>query len=249
MLLFSYIQKDNGAENTFAGGALISQRWVLTAASVITDFKPLFGHEFGPETVQIYLGTLDCSGVLGVVRKPSKILIHEDFNKLALFDSDIALVELDSPVDISFNITPVCIASVTFNNNMFFGSMQKLVDGKVTGCGRDHRRRQSTKLKAVSLPYVNQSDCEEMFENVPNSKITDTMFCAGSKARRSGGVCGGDAGEAFVMYDGNRWVQTGIVAFGLGCDRGYYDVFTNVGHFYDWIRTHTGFDKEYITIL
>ena len=65
------------------------------------------------------------------------------------------------------------------------------------------------------------------------------------KLRDVGDACAGDSGGAYVMSDGTRWFQTGIVSHGAGCDkRKFYGIYTHVGKYYDWIKVKTEFHKE-----
>lgn len=62
---------------------------------------------------------------------------------------------------------------------------------------------------------------------------------------RTGDTCSGDSGGGLVMATSTRWVQTGIVSWGLGCDKNiYYGVYTNVGMFYNWIEDIAKFSEE-----
>ena len=47
------------------------------------------------------------------------------------------------------------------------------------------------------------------------------------------------------MATSTRWVLTGIVSWGRGCDVDkYYGVYTNVGMFFDWIEQISKFSEE-----
>lgn len=49
------------------------------------------------------------------------------------------------------------------------------------------------------------------------------------------------------MATDDRWVLTGIVSWGVGCDKAnFYGVYTNVGVFYDWIKKKSKFDEEQV---
>ena len=125
--------------------------------------------------------------------------------------------------------------------------------GKVAGCGENWKKTKESDLQEIKLPYVEREDCEDMVQkysvrpNTPrNFRLTEQMFCAGNDVRRTGDTCKGDSGGAMVMAAQNRWIQTGIVSFGIGCDRGNYGIYTNVAKFYDWIKDITQFHKEVI---
>ena len=213
------------------------------------QFPLVFGQNFSSQSVKLYLGTSNCSCTDGVVRQPKRVIVHENYEKDAFMDSDIALIELNSPVDFTETVRPVCIEPSEYISKVFFES--RLTFGKVAGCGEDGRRRSSVHLQEVTLPIVDREECKNMFQEYQgrlptNIMLTSQMFCAGTRKRRTGDACRGDGGGAFVMYGQARWVHVGIVSFGIGCDRGLYGVYTNVGSFYDWIKSHTDFDQEFV---
>ncbi|WAR25470.1 FA9-like protein [Mya arenaria] len=184
-----------------------------------------------------------------------RYIIHEDFNKTALFDSDIALIELDEPLEYSSNIRPACLQDSTYiNRRLLEDRRTSLSWGRVVGCGRQGSRGSSNlpeNFQSLYMPYVKREDC---IYNLNGSRfqviLTNNMFCAGKLNRDVGDVCAGDAGGGLLMevHGEFRWVLTGIVSFGIGgCDNPHsYSMFTNVGNFYEWIIEHTHFTEEVV---
>ncbi|XP_049320705.1 hepatocyte growth factor activator isoform X2 [Astyanax mexicanus] len=71
-------------------------------------------------------------------------------------------------------------------------------------------------LQQVQVPIIGQSACQEMFTG-EKFGIRHDMICAGYK---EGGKdsCQGDSGGPLVcLSESGKWVQAGIVSFGLGC--------------------------------
>lgn len=66
-------------------------------------------------------------------RSTSKIIIHEDYNKIHN-DNDIALVQLSSPVTFNNYVMPVCLAA---NGSSFPGGTNVWITGwgKITSAG------------------------------------------------------------------------------------------------------------------
>ena len=178
-----------------------------------------------------------------------QVIVHPNFKKVAYMDSDIALIKLSSSVGFTETIRPICIEQITYNEKAFFDGVKNTF-GKVAGCGNGINTVPG-RLEEVSIPYVQSSECDYMFQKQFERKpldfrLTDNMICAGSEIKRTGDTCKGDSGGALVMVAQNRWIQTGIVSFGIGCDIGNYGVYTNVGMFFDWISDITDFNQEVI---
>nr|AFN01660.1 chymotrypsin-like protease [Solen grandis] len=237
-------------QKTFCGGSLISRNFVLTAAHCIDDFESIFKADFGSH-VQLSFGTNDCSGNSArISRHPKRIIKHEGFGKGWKYVSDIALIELDSPIEYPADksIVPICIMDNAFNHKKYFEGKRKVdtTYGRAAGCGNSN----NSPLKEVMIPYISQEDCEESFiKSGISLAVTNVTFCAGFTIPRVGDVCEGDSGGALVMADETRWIQTGIVSSGKRCDRGHPSYFTNVGMFYDWIDKITNFSDEEVMLL
>ncbi|XP_060564110.1 coagulation factor X-like [Ruditapes philippinarum] len=244
------IRSKGGAERkmAFCGGTLISQRFVITAATCIINFNPTFGVPFSAENVEILLGTTDCTGTQndGTRRTIQSFTVHPDYGDRHVYDNDIALIELDSLVEYTDDIRPICLEPADFNDRVFLemsGSIGRVI-GKVAGCGVTRRSVFPSRLRDVYIPYVDRETCLDSLGQW-RDKLTDTMFCAGSNIARTGDSCLGDSGSGLIMATSTRWVLTGVVSWGRGCDIDkHYGIYTNVGMFYDWIESVTKFNEE-----
>ena len=95
------------------------------------------------------------------------------------------------------------------------------------GATRENGRQQRY-LRFASVPSVPDGTCAAVYRFVASD-----MMCAGNL--RTGGVdtCEGDSGGPMLRRDAaGRWLQVGIVSWGVGCARpGYPGVYTRVSAF------------------
>jgi len=212
------------------GGALLGDRWVLTAAHTIYPKDSiLLGRN---RSAQVFLGHTDTDQMLELGRHPvRRVVVHPDYHQEEPHDfhGDIALLELERSVPLGPHLLPVCLPDreALYRPGRW---------GYVSGFGVEMDWL-STKLKYSRLPVAPRAACEAWLrERQRPEAFTDGMFCAGDQTRPQS-VCQGDSGGAFVVWDDRtqRWVATGIVSWGIGCGEGY-GFYTKVLDYVDWIR-------------
>ncbi|XP_012372243.2 serine protease 44 [Octodon degus] len=208
------------------GGSLISSWWVITAAHCIVTHQD-YSVKLGDSNLRHEAPT--------AVEVPVKdIVIHQDYSAFgiafgAIFN-DIALVLLSFPVNYSTHIQPVCLPAKSL----------QLAAGTqcwVTGWGKTHEDENlPTQLHEAEVNIVDLQKCNEdlqellhMFNNV----VSEGGLCAYGEGKDA---CQGDSGSPLVCEFQNRWVQVGIVSWGVGCGhRGIPGVYTDVAFYKDWI--------------
>ncbi|NXO41328.1 C1RA protein, partial [Locustella ochotensis] len=221
------------------GGALLGDRWILTAAHTIF---PKGGGQNNVTLEQlaneadVFLGHTNVDELHRMGNHPvHRIFVHPDFNPKDEhnFNGDIALLELKNPVTLGPTLLPICLPDATNTSFYVHGHM-----GYVSGFGVD-KNRISNDLKYVGLPAVAQEKCQRWLDS--NKKgmpmvFSENMFCAGFLKGKQD-TCQGDSGSVFTVLDreSGRWVATGIVSWGIGCGTGY-GFYTKILNYVDWIN-------------
>lgn len=212
------------------GGALLGDRWVLTAAHTIQP-KDSVGLRKN-RSVDVFLGHTDVAEMLKAGNHPvRRVFVHPDYrqNESHDFSGDIALLELRHSVPLSPNLLPVCLPD---SESLYLAGSW----GYVSGFGVEMGWL-TEELKYSRLPVAPREACEAWLRERHRAEVfSDSMFCVGDK-RQTDSVCQGDSGSVYVVWDDHthRWVATGIVSWGIGCGKGY-GFYTKVLNYVDWIK-------------
>ncbi|XP_073346306.1 chymotrypsin-like protease CTRL-1 [Pagrus major] len=212
----------NIVRSHICGGTRISEQWVMTAAQCISINST--------SAWTLYLGRETQSGPNDneVSRTLSQIIVHPDYNN-TLFNNDIALMRLSSPVSFTNFIRPICLAS---NSSQFYNSTSCWATGWGR-LGKDESLPASTPLQEVQIPVIGNKQCSCNYIPEQDANITDQMICAGQENK---GACQGDSGGPLQCKQGTRWVQAGITSFGVPCAvAGFPEVYARVSEFQGWI--------------
>uniref|UniRef100_A0A3B4T757 Peptidase S1 domain-containing protein n=1 Tax=Seriola dumerili TaxID=41447 RepID=A0A3B4T757_SERDU len=181
----------------------------------------------------VYLGreTQEGTNANEVSRTVSEIIRNPNYDSRTN-DNDIALLRLSSPVDFTNYIRPVCLAA---DGSVFRAGTTCWVTGWGT-VQSNVPLPSPQRLQEVDVPVVSNSQCNESYAS-SNIGITSNMICAGLP---EGGKdsCQGDSGGPMVSKDGSRWVQAGVVSFGIGCaEPSFPGVYARVSEYQTWINS------------
>ncbi|XP_060521238.1 trypsin beta-like [Cylas formicarius] len=202
------------------GGALISNRTVLTAAHCL---EPDVITSVGQLSVRLG-SSLHQSGGERISAASYKIHEKYDYRDASAVDYDIGIIHLASVVTTGY-ATPL---AMDFSGRSYSAGEMVTVSG--WGDTYEGSELGSTELRAVQVPVVSQSNCRRIYGNV----ISSRMWCAGLDA---GGkdACQGDSGGPAVI----NGKLAGIVSFGGGCARaGVPGVYSSVPAYRAWITAN-----------
>ncbi|XP_058804495.1 transmembrane protease serine 9-like [Phymastichus coffea] len=124
------------------GGAILSEEWIITAAHCL---KSVF-----PSSLSIKAGSSTLSG-RGQVKTAREIIVHEDYSARES-DYDIAVIQLESPLQFNRNVQPIDLASHSDDYS----------DGSEA---------------TTSVTLLANSECQRLYGR---KRITNRMLCAGT---------------------------------------------------------------------
>ncbi|XP_031359219.1 phenoloxidase-activating factor 2-like [Photinus pyralis] len=233
--MLAILNKNPGPDglSSICGASLIAPNVVLTGAHCVqnvrsSDIKVRAG-EWDTQTESERYAYQE--------REIQQIVIHEGYKSNNLFN-DVALIVLNRPFDKAAHIGTICLPHqgvVVNSRNCFVSGWGKDVFGK--------KGRFQVILKKIELPTVSKGKCEENLRKTrlgAKFVLHQSFMCAGGESGVD--ACTGDGGGPLVCPDPSnpkRYVQAGIVAWGIGCgQRDVPGVYVDVSRFRGWIDGH-----------
>ncbi|XP_037074410.1 fibroin heavy chain-like [Pollicipes pollicipes] len=217
-------------EKYLCGGSLIADDVILTAGHCVNDKRA--------GSIVVRLGDWDTKRETEIFPHEQfhvkHIEVHEDLNPRTLFN-DVALLFLDGKVTLQPHIDTICLPEPDEDFDY--------AHCVATGFGRDKFEGGTYQniMKQVDLNIVPHDACQTKLRTTRLGrwfKLHDSFTCAGGEPGVD--TCKGDGGSPLVCpskTDPNKYVQAGIVAWGIGCgEGGVPGVYASVPKLLTWVQ-------------
>ncbi|XP_052895920.1 collagenase-like [Anopheles moucheti] len=205
----------------FCGGALVSEHFVLTAATCVDGDRDL------SITVLLDAAQINTAGEFIAV---SETIVHP-----APSDHNIALLRLNRAVRLNDNIRPVTLPNRRQRTMTFVNQL-----ASISGWGRTASNTNEAlplnNLRVVRNHVMSNFNCGVSFP----FQISDQHICITGD---SGSACAGDEGGPLTTVDvvTGRTFLIGLYSFTsfLGCGMGRPTVHTRITEYLDWIEANS----------
>ena len=249
-MLALWVQTPSGINVPTCGAALISSRYVITAAHCVSDTSLSYILRGGSNINRLDFtirNTMNSFIGAGIILDIEKIVVHQDFNPFN-FENDIAVIKLTNAVRFSRDLYPVCLPPPVKGRVTEYAGGTATISG--WGCEREGCDLASIPvgLQETQLPIITNDLAMCWFMNDSRRRgrseyIPSRLFIVGGDESGSTSTCRGDSGSPVVRQRkpkgpgrAGRWEVIGLVSWSKGCGRAFRpSVWTRVESYVTWI--------------
>ncbi|KAH8331266.1 hypothetical protein KR067_013313 [Drosophila pandora] len=201
------------AGSHLCGGAIISERWILTAGHCVKGYPA--------SRLQVATGT-NRYAEPGAIYHPESIYLHCNYDT-PKYHNDVGLLQLNQSIVFDALTQAVELPTSPFPQ----GSSELLF----TGWGSQSAAGTlPSQLQKVQQQHLTSTACRSLLTDYEDLELGPCHICAYRQANI--GACHGDSGGPLV----HKGTLVGILNFFVPCAKGVPDLFMNIMYFRDWMR-------------